>query len=111
MRAAFDVLMLLANEENALDIAIVPLHGDLDANAIFLALEVDDFCVDGGLGAIEMLDKGQQAAFIEKFVFFLRALVFDGDLDAAVEKRQLAQSLRENIEAKVRRFKNLACRV
>ena len=64
--------------------------------------------MDRGLGAIEMLDKGQQAAFIEKLVLFLRALVFDGDLDAAIEKRQLAQSLRENIEAKIRRFKNLA---
>ena len=78
------------------------------SDAVFFALEVNDFCVDGGLGAVEMLDKRHQAAFIEKFVFFLRALVFDGDLDAAIQKRQLAQSLRQNIEAKIRRFKDLA---
>src|SRR6266550_1995491 len=48
-----------------------------------------------------MLDKGQQAAFIEKFMFFLGPLVFYGDLDTAIQERELAQPLRENIEAKI----------
>ena len=109
--AAFDGVDVVGEGEHAFRVAVVPLHGDLDADAVFLAFEVNDFCVDRGLGAIEMLDKGQQAAFVEKFVFFLRALVFDGDLDAAIEKRQLAQTLRQDIEAKIRGFKNLWCRV
>src|SRR6266498_2549106 len=58
------------------------------------------------LGAIEMFDKGRQTALVKELVFFLCALVFDGDLDAAVKERQLTQSLRENIETKFGRFKN-----
>jgi hypothetical protein len=55
-----------------------------------------------------MFDKGHQPALVQKLVLLLRALVLDGDFDAAIEKRQLAQTLRKNIEAEIRGFENLA---
>ena len=49
--------------------------------------------MNSGLGAVQMLDKREEPALIEKFVFFLASLVLDGDLDTAIQKGQLAQSL------------------
>ena len=101
MRAAFDGIDVVGKRKNTFRIAVVPLHGDFDADAVFLAFEVYDFGVDCGLRAVEMFDKGQQAAFVKEFVLFLRALVFYSDLDAAIQERELAQALRKNIEAKI----------
>jgi hypothetical protein len=71
---------------------------------------MNDLGVDWRLGTIEMLDERRQAAFVEKLVLFLAPFVFDGDLDAAIEKRQLAQPLGKNIKTKIRRFKRFGCR-
>ena len=37
------VLMLLAKAKNVFRVAVVPLHGDLDFDAVFFALEINDF--------------------------------------------------------------------
>src|SRR6185503_15297610 len=60
-------------------------------------------------GAIEMLDKGQEPAFVEKLVVFLCTLVFESDFDAAIKKRQFAQTLRQNIVAEIAGLKD--CRI
>ena len=50
-------------------------------------------------------------AFVEELMAFLRALVFDGNLHAAVEECQFAQPLRQNIEAKLAHLENLRVRL
>src|SRR5262245_45155260 len=90
VRAAFGRVDIVGESENILDIAVVPLQGDFHADAIFLAFKINDLWVDRSLGAVEMLNKGQETAFVEKLVLFLRTFVFNDDLDAAIQKRQLA---------------------
>src|SRR5262245_368244 len=58
-----------------------------------------------------MLDKGDNTALVEEFVFFLAPLVLDGDFDSSVQKRQLAQSLGKNIEAELDSFEDFAIRL
>src|SRR5215510_12934766 len=55
-----------------------------------------------------MLDKGDNTALVEELVFFLAPLVLDGDFDSSIQKRQLAQSLRKNVKAKLGGFEDLA---
>src|SRR5215510_1382954 len=55
-----------------------------------------------------MLDKRDNATLIEELVFFLAPLVLDGDFDSSIQKRQLTQSLRKNVKAKLGGFKDLA---
>src|SRR4249920_2606866 len=92
-------------------VAIVPLHGDLDTDTILLALAVNDLRVNRALGAVKMLDEGQKAAFVEELMAFLRALVFDGNLHAAIEECQLTQPLRQNIETELAHLKDLGIRL
>src|SRR5262245_2499696 len=54
-----------------------------------------------------MLDKRDDATLIEELVFFLAPLVLDGDFDSSIQKRQLAQSLGENVEAELSSFEDL----
>ena len=63
------------------------------------------------LGAVKMLDEGQKAAFVEELMAFLRALVFDGNLHAAIEECQLTQPLRQNIETELAHLKDLGIRL
>src|SRR4029453_3013888 len=58
-------------------------------------------------GAVEMLDKRNNAALIEQLVFFLASLILDGDFHSSIQERQLTQSLGENVEAKVGSFEDL----
>src|SRR5262249_10146464 len=57
--------------------------------------------MDWRLGAVEMAHELLDAAAVAKFVALLRRLLLDDDAHAAIEERQLAQALRENIEAEV----------
>ena len=86
MGAALDRIDVVGERKNVFGIAVVPLHGDFDADAVFLALEMNDLWMDRALGPIEMLDKRQKSAFVEKLMVFLRALVFDGNFQAAIEE-------------------------
>src|SRR5581483_2904237 len=101
MGAALDRVDIVGEGKDVLSVAVVPLHGDLDFHAVFFARAMNDFRVHRRFRAVQMLDKRAQPAFVEKLVLLLRALVFDGDLDALVQKRQLAQPLGKNVEAEV----------
>src|SRR2546427_165540 len=89
--------------DNTFDLAVTEL-------GLCLSLEINHLWMNRRLGAIEMFDKGRQAALVKELVLFLCALVFDGDLDTAIEECELAQSLRENVETKIRRLKNFTIR-
>ena len=85
-----------------LGVAVVPLQGDLDVDAVLLAVHVNRLVVDDGLVLIEIADEGVDAAFVEELVALPAiALVVDGDRHAAVEERELAQALRERVEAEL----------
>ena len=101
VRAAFDGVDVVGEGVDVLGVAVVPLHGDFDLEALALAAQVDDLRMDRRLGAVEVLDELLDAALVEELVLLLRALVVDADAHAAIEERQLAQPLRENVEAEI----------
>ena len=84
MSPAFDRVDVIGKGKDALGVAVVPLHSDLDFDGVFFSLEVNYLGMDCRLGTIEVLDKRGQAAFVKKLVFFLAPFVFDGDFDAAI---------------------------
>ena len=101
VRAALDRVDVVREGVDALGVAVVPLHRDLDVDAVARALQVDHVGVDRRLGAVQVPDEGDDAALVEELVRLPVALVADGDADAAVQERQLAEPLREDVEAEV----------
>src|SRR5262245_25786006 len=111
MCAALDRVDVVGEGVDALGVAVVPLHGDLDVDAVARALQVDDVGVDGRLGAVEMPHEGHDPALIEELVRLAVALVRDRDADAPVEERQLAEALRQDVEAELRGLEDQAVRL
>ena len=58
----------------------------------------------------EVLDELDDAALVVELVALLVALVLERDLDALIQKRELAQSLREHVEAEVVNLEDQRCR-
>jgi len=58
--------------------------------------------MDGRLRLVQVLHEGDDAALVKKLVRLLVALVVDRDVDAAIQERELAQALREDVEAERR---------
>jgi hypothetical protein len=80
-------------------VAVVPLQRDLDVDAFLLAVHVNRLLVDRRLVLVQVRDERNDAAFVMKLVRLAVALVVQCDEEAAVQKRQLAQPLRERVEA------------
>src|SRR6056297_3088645 len=57
--------------------------------------------IDRGLILIEITNKLLEAAFVVKIVRFTRALILEIDIDAGVEKRQLAQAFGQLVKVKL----------
>ena len=74
----------------------------------FSPLHVDRLLVDGGLVLVQVLDERDDAALVVELVALAVALVVERDDDAAVEERQLAQPLGEDVEAEDGRLEDLA---
>jgi len=94
--------------EQALVVAVVPLHGDLDAyrDALLggdgaLADHVEHVAVQDGLGAVDVLDKAAHAAGKRKVFFLAVALVHQADAHAVVEETELAQALGQDLVVKL----------
>ncbi len=92
---------------DVLGVAVVPLHRDLDEDAVALALDLDRLRRHGLLVAVEVLDERGDAALVLEAVLLAVALVLEGDEDAAVEEAELAQALREGVEAVGRGLEDL----
>ena len=108
VRAAFMRVDVVGKRVDRLGVAVVPLQGDLDVDAVLLAVHVNRLVVDDGLVLIEIADERGYAALVEKLVALPAvALVIDGDRHAAVEERELAQPLRERVEAELHGLENL----
>jgi hypothetical protein len=101
MGAALDRVDVVGEGVDALGVAVVPLHRNLDVDAFARALQVDHVGMDGRLGAVQVSDEGDDATFVEELVRLAVALVVDRDPDATVQERQLAEPLREDVEAEI----------
>ncbi len=101
MRAALVRVDVVGERVDRLGVAVVPLQRDLDVDAVLLAVHVDRLVVDGRLVLIQVLDERVDAALVQELVALAVALVVDRDRDAGVEERQLAQALRQRVEAEL----------
>ena len=77
MGAPFDSVDAVGKGKDVLSVAIVPLHGDLDIDALFFSLEVDHVGVDGALGAVQVFNKRDEPALVEELMLLLTPLVLD----------------------------------
>ena len=100
--------MLFAKLKSVSAVPVVVLQRDFDpdraARARLLAFHVDRLIVQHGLAAVQMLDEFGDAAVVQKFGRLLRilALIRQSDLEALVQEREFAQTLRERIEVELR---------
>ena len=99
VRAALVGVDVVGERVERFRVPVVPLHRDLDVDAVLLAARVDRLLVDRRLVLVQILDEGDDAALVEELVRLAVALVVDRDRDAAVEEGQLAQARRQRVEA------------
>ena len=67
--------------------------------------------IDGGLVAVQIFDKGDDAAFVMKFVFAAGELIFQGDAHPGVEEGELPQALGQGVIAENGLGKDLPVRL
>ena len=92
-----------------LRVAVVPLQRDLGLDAVALAAHVDRLLGDARLVPVQVRDELADAPLVlEPVAAAVAALVVQRDGDAGVEERQLAQPLRQRVEAEVDRLEDLA---
>ena len=103
MRAAIALRDVVGEGQHHFVVAVVPPHGDLDADAVLLALDIDRFLDHRGLGAVDILDEFPDAAL----VFHLDPLrlrmaeVLQHDLHAGIEEGEFPQAILEDLEGVV----------
>ena len=87
MGAAVALGNVVGEALHAFLVAVVPLHGHFHAQAVFFAIGVKHFFVQGGFAAVHVLHKAGHAA--GKGEVFMAPVAFVGKLDAhaVVEKR------------------------
>ena len=107
MRAAFVGVDVVREGVDRFRVAVVPLQRDLDVDAVLVAAHVDRLVVRRGAVLIQILDERVDAALVEEVVRLAVALVFDGDGDATVQEGELAQALRQRVEAVFGGLENL----
>ena len=101
VRAAFVRVDVVDEREDVLVVAVVVLHGELDADVVARRLDVDDFGVQRLAGRVQVLHELLEAALrVEGLGLFLAgALVGERDHHALVQERELAQAHRQRVVA------------
>ena len=66
MGAAVALRDVICETANILMITVIPPHGGIDGNPVFLGMDINRPLKDGGFIGVEMADKGFNAAFIIK---------------------------------------------
>src|SRR5690606_4227157 len=98
--AAVALRDVVGEAQNGFSVAVVPLHGDLDAHAhaAGLGLRADgkDVVVQGGLGAVDVLHETLDPAEEGQILVLAGAFVHQADLHAVVQEGQLAQPARQD---------------
>jgi hypothetical protein len=97
---------VVGEAEDALAVAVVPLHRHLDADggvllADALADGVEDVRMQDLLALVDELDEALDPAGEGEVVFLAVALVDQADLDAVVQERELAQALGQHVVVEV----------
>ena len=110
VRAAFVRVDVVRERELLRVVAVVPLQRDLGVDAVALAAHVDRLLVDEPLVLVEVLDERDDAAVVVELVVLPVALVVERDGDAGIEEGELAQPLRQRVEAELDGLENLPCR-
>ena len=97
MGAAVALRDVVGEAEDVLVIGVVPLHRDLDRDAVALGEDDDRLRDERMLGAVEELDEGLEAALIHQRLGLRldAAPVGEHDLDAGIEEGELAQAMLE----------------
>ena len=98
---------VVGEAEDVLVVAVVPLHRDLDHDAVPGALEVDRGLVQHLLVAVQVLHEARDAALVLEALLLAVALVLEGDEDAPVQEGELAQPLGEGVGAVDRGLEDL----
>ncbi len=106
VRAALVGVDVVGEGKDLFLIAVVVLQGDLKIDSFLDSLKVDNLVVERGLVLVEMLDERNDSAGVVKVVSLLRALIFDRDEQALVQKREFAKTLRKGIEIEFGRFED-----
>ena len=94
-----------------LGVAVVPLQRDLDVDAVALPVHVDRLVVDRRLVQVQVLDERVDAPFVQELVALAVPFVVDRNRDAAVQEGQLAEPLRQRVEAVIGRLEDLRVRL
>ena len=108
VRAAFVRVDVVREGVDRLGVAVVPLQRDLDVDAVLLAVHVDRLVVDRRLVLVQVLDERDDARLRRGTCALLpsrSSSMRDGD--AAVQERELAQPLRQRVEAELGRLEDL----
>ena len=107
VRAALVRVDVVGEREHRLLVGRVPLHRDLDAALVAVALEEDDLAADRLLVGVEVAHEVLDAAVVlERRRGLLAALVVDRDAQAARQEGGLAQALLEHGEVQVGRLED-----
>ena len=69
VRAPFPGVDVVGEGEDLLVVSLVVLEGDFQLEAVLAAGQKNRVRIDGGLVAVQIFDKGDDAAFVMKFVF------------------------------------------
>src|SRR5262249_33642717 len=91
-------------------VGVIPLHGDFDDNAVLLGERVKNIRMQHVLAAVDILHEPLHSSGKGEFLLFPGTLVDQADGQAAVEKRELAQPLREYFIVKFNLSENLPAR-
>ena len=82
MGAAVTLRDVVGEAEDVSGVGIIPLHGDLNIDAVNRLVKVDDVLVDYGLVEVEVLDELPDSALVMEHLGLAVELVLDGDPDA-----------------------------
>jgi len=101
VRPAFMRVDVVGEGIDRLGVAVIPLQRDFYVNAVALALHVNRLLVDGCLVLVQVLDERDDAAVVLELMALGLTLVVQRDENAGVQERELAQPLRQGVEAEV----------
>ena len=108
VRAAVALRDVVGEAEHLFVVAVVPLHRRFDGDPLLLGRDVEDGRMEDVLGAVDVVDEAPDAADEGEILFLVFALVDQLDLDAVVEEREFAQSLRQDLVVELDVVEDLA---
>ncbi len=108
MRAALGRENVVGEGKHVLRVAVVPLKRHFDGGRVLHALDVNGLFKQAGLVLVQVFHEGDDAALVVIFLFQrrLHALVADGDANALVEERHLAEAGAQGVKIEIAGFKD-----